>query len=63
MMNNTDNTEKYQMVIECVDSYEVTKLDNGDIIIEIKIPKRYSLLWRTKIENLYTTYEEIKEYE
>ena len=58
-----DNIERYQMVIECVDNYEVTKLSNGDIEIKMRIPKRFSLLWRTKLEDLYTTDAEIVEHE
>ena len=55
--------EKYSMVKECTDSYEVTDLSDGTAEIFIKVPKRFRDLWIVKLSDLKTTDDEIKEYE
>ncbi len=38
-------------------------LSDGSTKIYIKVPKRFRNLWITKLSNLQTTDEEIREYE
>ena len=57
------NEEKINMVSECTEIYDSKDLKNGDLEVYMKIPKRFSMLWLVKLNELTTTMEEIKEYE
>jgi hypothetical protein len=66
MLNRSKNmqtTEKYNMIEECTDSYEVNRFEDGSVEVHIKIPKRFRSLWLVKLSDLETTDKEIQEYE
>jgi hypothetical protein len=55
--------EQIQMVVECTDQYQVKKLEDGRTEIWMIIPKGFEDLWICKLNDLYTTMEEIKYYQ
>jgi len=55
--------ETYSMVEECTSSYRVTEKEENGVEINIKIPRRFSSLWISKLSDLRTTMKEIEYYE
>ncbi|WP_316355863.1 hypothetical protein [Candidatus Neptunichlamydia sp. REUL1] len=55
--------EQYSMVQELTDHFLVEKPDNGKFKIHIEAPEKYRFLWMSKLSDLRTTMEEIKEME
>ena len=52
--------ERYKMIGETTDLYETKFLDDGRIEISIVIPAKFKWLWVSKLNDLYTTDEEIE---
>jgi hypothetical protein len=54
--------EKFSLVQECTNKYFVENLDEEEVEIHIRIPKRFRSLWLSKLSDLRTTEQEIDEY-
>ncbi len=54
--------ERYSMVQECTNEYEVRDLDERETEISIRIPKKFRALWLIKLADLHTTEQEIEEW-
>jgi hypothetical protein len=54
--------EKYKMIGETTDLYDTEILKDGRIKISIVIPEKFKWLWISKLNNLYTTDDEIEYY-
>ena len=55
--------ERYSLVQEFTNKYYVEDLNKTEVEIHIRIPKKFKSLWLTKLSELHTTKQEIKEYE
>lgn len=62
-IRNSENMEQYKMIGETTDHYYTTFLDDGRLEISILIPERFIGLWINKLNDLYTTDEEIEYYQ
>lgn len=51
--------DEFKMVQECVSKYEARRTPEGELTIEINVPKRFADLWLIKLGELVTTAEEI----
>jgi hypothetical protein len=54
--------EKFSLVQECTNKYFVENLDEKEVEIHIRIPKKFRSLWLSKLSDLRTTEQEINEY-
>ena len=52
--------EKYKMIGETTDMYRTNFLDDGRVEISILIPEKFKWLWISKLNDLYTTDDEIE---
>lgn len=57
------NTEFFSLVQECSNKYYIKNLNEKEIQICIKIPKRFKTLWLIKLSELKTNQDEIEIYE
>jgi hypothetical protein len=55
--------EEYPLVDECSEKYEVTRLPDGGIRIEIRVSRRFADPWRARLEQLTTTNSEIRAFD
>ena len=55
--------EKYKMIGETTDRYFTNCLEDGKVEISILIPAKFKWLWIDKLNDLYTTDEEIEYYQ
>ena len=55
--------EKYSLIGELTDHYYTNDLEDGRVEISILIPEKFKRLWIDKLNNLYTTNEEIEYYQ
>lgn len=56
------NEETFSLVQECTNKYFVENLNEEEVEIHIKIPKKFRSLWLSKLSDLRTTEKEIEEY-
>lgn len=56
-------SEKINMLLECVDSFQSEERSDGGRELHIKVPRRFADLWLVKLDELQTTMEEIHAYE
>lgn len=56
------NEETFSLVEECTNKYFVERLNEEEIEIRIRIPKKFRFLWLSKLSDLKTTEKEIEEY-
>jgi len=56
------NDKEYSFVQEIASSYEAKEILNGDLQINITVPKRFKSLAMIKMSELKVTDEEIKVY-
>lgn len=54
--------EIYSLVQECTNKYSVEDINETEVEIYIRIPKKFRTLWLRKISDLRTSKEEINEY-
>lgn len=54
-------SEEFNMVQECTNSYRVKELENGDTQIVILIPERFKWIWIKKLSELKTHLKELDE--
>ena len=54
--------EKFSLIQECTNKYFVENLDEEEVEIHIRIPKKFRSLWLSKLSDLRTTEQEIDEY-
>jgi hypothetical protein len=53
--------EKISLIQECVSKYDARRSENGDLVIEIRIPPRFRGVWLKKLSEFETTLREIEE--
>lgn len=56
------NEETFSLVQKCTNKYFVENLNEEELEIHIKIPKKFRSLWLSKLSDLRTTEKEIEEY-
>lgn len=56
------NTEFFSLVQECTNKYLVRSLNENEIEICIRIPKKFKTLWLIKLSELKTNQDEIESY-
>lgn len=56
------NEEIFSLVQECTNKYYVEDLNEAEVEIRIRIPKKFRSLWLSKLSELRTTEKEIEEY-
>ncbi|VHO01019.1 hypothetical protein [Candidatus Rhabdochlamydia sp. T3358] len=56
------NEEVFSLVQECTNKYSIEDLNEMEVEIRIRIPKKFRSLWLGKLSDLYTTEKEIEEY-
>ncbi len=56
------NEEIFSLVQECTNKYFVENLNEEEVEIHIRIPKKFRSLWLIKLSDLRTTEKEIEEY-
>ncbi|MDR3624158.1 MAG: hypothetical protein P4L16_03340 [Chlamydiales bacterium] len=54
--------EIFSLVQECTNKYYVEDLNETEVEIRIRIPKKFRSLWLSKLSDLRTTEKEIDEY-
>lgn len=54
--------ELFSLVQECTNKYLVKNLNENEIEISIRIPKKFKALWLIKLSELRTSQEEIESY-
>jgi hypothetical protein len=54
--------ETFSLVQECTNKYLVKNLNEEEVEIYIRIPKKYRLLWLSKLSDLKITQKELEEY-
>ena len=54
--------EIFSLVQECTNKYSVENLNETEVEIRIRIPKKFRSLWLSKLSDLRTTEKEIEEY-
>jgi len=54
--------ETFSLVQECTNKYFVEHLNEEEVEIHIRIPKKFKSLWLNKLSELRTTEAEIREY-
>ena len=54
--------EIFSLVQECTNKYYVEDLNETEVEIHIRIPKKFRSLWLSKLSDLRTTEKEINEY-
>jgi hypothetical protein len=56
------NEETFSLVQECTNKYFVENLNEEEVEIHIRVPKKFRSLWLSKLSDLRTTEKEIEEY-
>ncbi|MDE3046354.1 MAG: hypothetical protein KGJ02_06900 [Verrucomicrobiota bacterium] len=54
--------ETFSLVQECTNKYFIENINDKEVEIHIRIPKKYRSLWLSKISDLRTNEDEIEEY-
>jgi hypothetical protein len=54
--------EVFGLVQECTNKYFVEDLNENEVEIHIRIPKKFRSLWLIKLSDLRTNEKEIEEY-
>ena len=54
--------ERFSLVQECTNRYSIEDLNDAEVEIRIRIPKKFRSLWFSKLSELRTTQNEIEEY-
>jgi hypothetical protein len=54
--------EVFSLVQECTNKYFVEDLNENEVEIHIRIPKKFRSLWLIKLSDLRTNEKEIEEY-
>lgn len=54
--------EQFSLVQELTNLYTVTAVDQTEVEIRIRIPKKYKHLWLSKLSDLRTSLKEIGEF-
>jgi len=60
--NKIMDEEIFSLVQEFTNKYSVEDLNEEEIEIRIRIPKKFRLLWLSKLSDLKASEKEIKEY-
>lgn len=55
--------EKFKMVDECINYYEVGQIQDTEFKITIKAPARFRKIWLIKLDELTTSLKEIEDLE
>lgn len=53
--------EKYSLIQEFTNSYSIDDLNENEVQITIRIPKKYRSIWMSKLSDLETSLQEIEE--
>lgn len=53
--------KKFSLIEECTNSYRINDLNENEVEIRIRIPKKFRSLWMFKLSDLYTSLQEIEE--
>ena len=56
------NEETFSLVQECTNKYFVEKLNEEEVEIHIRIPKKFRSLWLSRLSDLRATEKEVEEY-
>ena len=56
------NEETFSLVQECTNKYFEENLNEEEVEIHIRVPKKFRSLWLNKLSDLRTTEKEIEEY-
>jgi hypothetical protein len=56
------NDEIFSLVQECTNKYSVHDLNEKEVEIRIRIPKKFRDLWLIKLSDLRTTLKEVDKY-
>lgn len=54
--------ETFSLVQECTNKYFVEIINEREVEIHIRIPKKFRILWLSKLSDLRTTEKEIEEH-
>lgn len=57
------NEDIFSMVQECTSKYSIEDLDEKEVEIRIRLPKKFKYLWLSKLSGLKTSKNEIDEFE
>jgi outer membrane protein TolC len=61
ILNRFMAEQKISLLQECTSKYDARRSENGEVIIEIRVPSRFRSLWLKKLSELETTLKQIDE--
>lgn len=61
--SNIMNEEKFSLIQELTNKYFIENINENELEIHIRIPKKFRFLWLKKLSDLRITKKEIEEYE
>lgn len=56
------NENFFSLVQECSNKYSIKEINENEIEISIRIPKKFKILWLSKLSDLKASQEEIEFY-